>query len=217
MSISNVDWTRVASDGGAGVMIVDADGRVLFMNSAAARVYAKRAARDVIGLKMSDLFPGLACAERMDISKAVIASGDPLILRDLWSGYALRSTIRRLDNYPGAPGPVAMWVVAHESALLEENLERTPGKVLEAKHIDLGPLTALTISELKVLALIGEGLSNADIAGRLHRAVKTVESHRAALTDKTGTASRVQLGIMARRAGLAQRLQIEDAVPVTAI
>ena len=64
---------------------------------------------------------------------------------------------------------------------------------------------------LKVMALIGEGLGNAEIASRLHRAVKTVESHRAALTEKTGSASRVQLGIMARRAGLAARIPIDDA------
>ena len=81
---------------------------------------------------------------------------------------------------------------------------------MQFAQVDFGPLAALTASELKVMALIGEGMTNAEIAAKLHRAVKTVESHRAALTEKTGSTSRVQLGIMARRAGLLRRVALND-------
>jgi DNA-binding CsgD family transcriptional regulator len=204
---SNIDWLAVANDGGLCVLVVDAQGRVVLMNHAAATIFARRPARDVIGQRLSDFLPGPAAAERLEHVRNVIGSGDPVVFRDLWGGIALRCTIRRIDGIPngGESGPAALVVCAPESVVLEETGEPT-GRQVEAKHIDLGPLSGLTNSELKVLALIGEGLSNAEIAGRLHRAVKTVESHRAALTDKTGSSSRVQLGIMARRAGLSRRL-----------
>ena len=44
-----VEWSQIASDGGVGVLIVDGLGRVFFINSVAAAVYAKRPAREAIG------------------------------------------------------------------------------------------------------------------------------------------------------------------------
>jgi len=203
-----IEWNQVATDCGAAVMVIDQDYRIINSNAAAAKVFAKRSAKDATGLRMTDVFPGLAAQERCELVKTVLATGEPVIFRDLWSGLALRATVRRVEGYPGATGPVALWIACAEDAIAED----TTGphvRTQDAKHVDLGSLTGLTMSELKVLALIGEGLSNAEVAARLHRAVKTVESHRAALTDKTGSASRVQLGIMARRAGLARRLVLD--------
>jgi DNA-binding CsgD family transcriptional regulator len=62
---------------------------------------------------------------------------------------------------------------------------------------------ALGVSEreLDVVRLVAEGLSNKEIAGRLHLSVRTVESHvRHALT-KTGLVNRVQLATWARERG----------------
>jgi len=197
----------VASDGGAGLVVLDPHGRILFINAVAARVFARRSAREVIGERLSDLMPAPAAVERAEYVRQVAASGEPLVVRDVWGGYALRCTLRRVENYGDAPGPAVAMICCPESALLEESQGAGAGeKVVEARNVDLGPLAGLTTSELKVLALIGEGMSNAEIANRLHRAVKTVESHRAALTEKTGATSRVQLGLMARRAGLARRV-----------
>ncbi len=205
LSNSAIDWTTVASDGGLSVLVIDPQGRVVSANNAAGKLFAGRAARDLTGQRLSDFLPGPAASERLEFVRQVLASGEPLVVRDLWAGIALRCTLRRIDNLPDANGPAVLVVCCQDTALLEESSEHS-ARVVEARHIDLGPLSKLTSSELKVLALIGEGLSNAEIAARLHRAVKTVESHRAALTDKTGSASRVQLGIMARRAGLSRRL-----------
>jgi DNA-binding CsgD family transcriptional regulator len=197
-------------------MILDAQGRIIFVNHMAARVYARRSAREATGVRLSDLMPVPAAAERTELARHVIGTGEPVVLRDVWSGFALRSTFRRIDTYPEIGGPAAVIVCCLETALPEEAVAEpvpAPGRVVEAKHVDLGPLAGLTASELRVLALIGEGLSNAEIASRLRRAVKTVESHRAALTEKTGATSRVQLGFMARRAGLARRVTIDGRDP----
>jgi ATP/maltotriose-dependent transcriptional regulator MalT len=50
----------------------------------------------------------------------------------------------------------------------------------------------LTAAEMKILALMSEGLRNADIAERLHRSVRTVDHHVAAVLAKLGVATRIE-------------------------
>lgn len=54
---------------------------------------------------------------------------------------------------------------------------------------------ALTPRELEVLPLVVDGLSNQEIADRLHLGVTTVKTHVANLMAKTGSANRVQLAV----------------------
>ncbi len=54
-------------------------------------------------------------------------------------------------------------------------------------------LSVLTKRERDVLTLIGYGLSSKEIAERLHRSIKTVNTHRSALGRKLGASNRVEL------------------------
>ena len=84
--------------------------------------------------------------------------------------------------------------------------------VVVAQFNDFGSLSVLTEREFEVLAFIGEGLSTAEIAQRLHRSVKTVEWHRRLLGSKLGATNRVELARIAIRAGLTH-LGIVDTRP----
>jgi DNA-binding NarL/FixJ family response regulator len=78
-----------------------------------------------------------------------------------------------------------------------------------AGYLDAGPdrqtadrLRTMTTRELDVLALLGEGLSNAEIAGRLFLSTGTVKDHISAILAKLGTSNRVQAAVFAHQAGL---------------
>ncbi|MBQ0985351.1 response regulator transcription factor [Streptomyces sp. F63] len=60
----------------------------------------------------------------------------------------------------------------------------------------------LTDREREVLSLLGAGLSNGEIAERLHLGVTTVKTHVSSLMAKTGAEGRVRLAVLAVRAGV---------------
>ncbi|GAB2969900.1 response regulator transcription factor [Amycolatopsis acidiphila] len=64
-------------------------------------------------------------------------------------------------------------------------------------------VSALTGREREVLAGLGEGRSNADIAHRLHLSEATVKSYVSRMLTKLGCTNRTQAGLLAHEAGLA--------------
>ncbi|MEU9160869.1 response regulator transcription factor [Streptomyces sp. NPDC048424] len=66
-------------------------------------------------------------------------------------------------------------------------------------------LDRLTERENEVLALLGTGLSNAEIAARLHLVEGTVKAHVSVILGKLGVRNRVEAAIAAHEAGLAAR------------
>jgi NarL family two-component system response regulator LiaR len=64
------------------------------------------------------------------------------------------------------------------------------------------PLADLSGRELEVLKLIAEGLSNAEIAGRLVLSQKTVKGHVSNILGKLHLADRTQAAILAWRRGM---------------
>ncbi|MEU8618238.1 response regulator transcription factor [Streptomyces sp. NPDC048623] len=63
-------------------------------------------------------------------------------------------------------------------------------------------ITALSEREREVLALLGEGLSNADAGRRLHMSEGTVKTYVSRILAKLGCENRVQAALLARDAGL---------------
>jgi DNA-binding NarL/FixJ family response regulator len=63
-------------------------------------------------------------------------------------------------------------------------------------------IEALTEREREVLALLGAGMSNAEIARRLHIVEGTVKAYVSAILSRLGVRNRVQAAIVAYEAGL---------------
>ncbi|TKK87932.1 response regulator transcription factor [Herbidospora galbida] len=72
-------------------------------------------------------------------------------------------------------------------------------------HVPAGepPPLPITRREREVLALVGAGLSNPEIAERLSLGVTTVKTHVASVMAKTGCANRIRLAVLAVEHGLA--------------
>jgi DNA-binding NarL/FixJ family response regulator len=85
---------------------------------------------------------------------------------------------------PRVAGRIIAGMRAHRSAHPKRSLER------------------LTDRERDVLAGLGAGLSNAEIASRLHLVEGTVKAHVSAVLTKLGARNRVEAAIAAHEAGL---------------
>lgn len=74
----------------------------------------------------------------------------------------------------------------------------------ESAEAELGPARGATLTqrEREVLALVGAGHSNAEIAEALHLGVTTVKSHVGAITHKLHLRNRIQAAVVAHPLGL---------------
>ncbi|HEX6339430.1 response regulator transcription factor [Umezawaea sp.] len=85
-------------------------------------------------------------------------------------------------------------------AVLRRVVSRAAGRHRPAAREEVLP--PLTPRERDVLVLLSHGLSNADIAERLHLGVTTVKTHVGSLLTKTGADNRVRLALLAYAAGI---------------
>ncbi|MEV6110054.1 response regulator transcription factor [Streptomyces sp. NPDC051940] len=120
-------------------------------------------------------------------------------LREGAAGFLLKSTDARalID---------AVRTVARGEGIIAPGVTRR--LIAEFAHASPAPrpapaaLDALTRREREVLACLGEGLSNADVAVRLDMAEATVKTHVSRLLGKLGLRSRVQAAVLAQELGV---------------
>ncbi len=104
--------------------------------------------------------------------------------------------------------PTAIRVVAAGDALIAPSVtRRLIGEFAARPRPAPRPsaLPGVTGREREVLTLVGQGMSNAEIAARLVISTATAKAHVARLLAKLGARDRVQLVIAAYEAGLASR------------
>ena len=98
-------------------------------------------------------------------------------------------------------------------AITRRLVERFAGRDADtaAIHRDL---SALTPRELEVLRLLAQGLSNAELAARLHLSEATVKTHVARILAKLGLRDRVQAVVVAYEAGLVSPARVRRHLAV---
>lgn len=102
---------------------------------------------------------------------------------------------------------VAVRTVAGGEGLIAPSVTRRLIAEFAAKPVrepsaDPAVLDVLTRREREVLSCLGEGLSNAEIAGRLDMAEATVKTHVSRLPGKLELRSRVQAAVLAQELGV---------------
>jgi two-component system response regulator DevR len=136
--------------------------------------------------ELRDLQPDLACvmltsfADDEALLDAVLAGAAGYVLKDV-RGNALIEGIRTVAAGGSLLDPRA-------ASLVLERL-RAPAKV--------DPLAGLSEQERKILTLIGEGLTNREIAARLFLAEKTVKNYVSNVLTKLGLQRRTQVAVLA--------------------
>jgi len=91
----------------------------------------------------------------------------------------------------------AVRTVGGGGSLLEGHAASSIRNQLQDNADDTGPLANLTPRERSVLSLIGEGLTNRQIAARMFLAEKTVKNYVSGLLAKLGMDRRTQVAVLA--------------------
>ena len=193
-------WTALANDTGAFILVIDEHGIVLCCNDLVNETLGADVA-PVQGKPVTVFCTeGVASECSMVINRSIEADA-PVNFIGMCQGVATRSIARPLPAVEGEPR-CAIKVVRPMNAYDVLDRERGEGIWLTATSFDLGQLAVLTSREMEVLRLIGESMTTAEIAERLHRSVKTIEWHRVSLGSKLEAANRVELARIAVQAGL---------------
>jgi DNA-binding NarL/FixJ family response regulator len=151
----------------------------------------------------------------IEATRRIVASGSPthvLVLttfdHDKYVHEALQAGASGflLKTAPPARLVEAVRVVAAGEALLAPTITRRliEDYLRRPRPSDQAKLNELTERELEVLRLLADGLSNAEIAGRLVVTDATVKTHVNRILTKLGVRDRVQAVIYAYESGLIQ-------------
>lgn len=105
------------------------------------------------------------------------------------------------DIRPAALADVVRKAAAGEAVLHPRVARRLMQEINRTRAV-ADALAALTEREVEVLRLVGEGLTNADIAARLVISEKTAKSHISNILSKLHLADRTQAAVYAWREGI---------------
>ncbi|GAB2955760.1 response regulator transcription factor [Streptomyces flaveus] len=195
--------------GGGGIEVVAeaADGR-----EAVALTQAHRPDVALLDIRMPRL-DGLAAAEEIvrtvpGTAVAILTtfSEDAYVARALGGG-ATGFLLKSGDPHELVAGVRA---VADGAAFLSPKVARHvidgfgAGRRLSREAAARDRVASLTPREREVLGLLGAGLSNPEIAARLHLVEGTVKAYVSAILDRLEVRNRVQAAIVAYEAGLAE-------------
>ncbi|MER8232248.1 response regulator [Streptomyces sp. NPDC101490] len=130
--------------------------------------------------------------ERENVLRALEHGGSGFLLKDTAPAELIRA-VRAAASGDAYLSPAATRHVVERLAS-----SREASRAEEAR----GRVAGLSEKERGVLALLGEGLSNADAGRRLHMSEATVKTYVSRILSKLSCENRVQAALLARDAGL---------------
>lgn len=195
----NLVWDAFTREPGIGVTILTLEGEVAYANDEASKMYLGKPAA-ATGRRLEELAPPEVAAQTLERGRRCVKEGRSFSSRIVWRGRQIINSYHPLRAEEDGEADRFLIISRHETGG-DAEAEFT------SEFVDLGELAVLTPRELEVLALIGQGLRIADIARILHRSERTIEKHRESIGRKLNQTDRVQLALIASRAGL----RVEDA------
>lgn len=182
---------------GVSFSIVDRAGLVRYINRRGAQMFLGTLPEEAIGRTLGELFGDPWAEERLSVFERIIKSERPIVMRHIRRGMQLQSTVHMMQGDDETPVFIMLTVEGEHDLHADDEIE-----VVESEYAHFGPLERLSKRELEVLALIGHGMTTAQIAASLHRSPRTIERHLDGLRAKLEATNRTQLAAFAQRAGL---------------
>jgi len=127
------------------------------------------------------------------VAQALGAGASGFLLKDTPPASIIEAIRRVADGDPMLSPSVTARLIAQVTA----------GRAPDRTRLAQERLARLTEREREVAVAVGQGLSNAEVAGRLHLSVPTVKAHIGRLFTKLEVDNRVQIAICVHDAGLA--------------
>lgn len=183
-------------------LLIDDEFRVVRANSVALDPRRNGYEWKIGGSYASSVPPQIA-RERLPLIEQSMHTGRRLVIDGMLAGMCKRSCYRPFEHKGNRLMFLVCWPQVLNPTTTNQRTENGTDYV-EAQAHDLGPFTPLTERELEVLALVGRGLTNEEIAQTLHRSIKTVQGHRLSLGVKLGMTNRVQVAKLALQSGIVE-------------
>lgn len=184
------------------ISIIREDGTIVFINDAASKMYETIGRRQLkAGENVLNLKPAGFMSARVEFMRELALHGKDGISRDILAGDQVIAYLHLLPAPPGAQ--LRQFFIIHQRSQVPVTSETFPDAMFnDSKEQDLGGLSVLSPRELEILSLVGEGMTAADIAERIHRSLETVNTHKASILRKLDCHNAVQLSRIAAKAGL---------------
>ncbi|MFE1881155.1 response regulator [Streptomyces diastatochromogenes] len=191
-SAPDIDVVGEAADGERAVELArELRPNLVLMDVQMPRLDGVSATRQIVAERMADVL----VLTTFDLDEYVFGA-----LRAGAAGFLLKNTEAR--DLLEAVRTVARGEGIVAPAVTRRLIAEFAAKPVRETTADPAVLEGLTRREREVLSCIGEGLSNAEIAGRLEMAEGTVKTHVSRLLAKLELRSRVQAAVLAQELGI---------------
>lgn len=192
------------------LLLLTPEGEILYANRNACTSFRDHDTESIVGHTLREVTNHEWVDERIQMLHKAVEEWRELIVLEILSGFRLCTNIKpieiKLDGHIQRLLLVTVeLIIAANFYWLLDHMEEN--NVVIADCNDLGCLNILSDRELEVLALMGQGYRQKDIAKRLSRSISTVNRHRESIGEKLQITDRAML---VRLANIAM-LQVSDA------